>query len=243
MNFQLDQLQQIAVARSPNELIRTITRLSRGQGIDHWCYALDLPLLDQRKPQFLLGNFPQAWLDYYFAHDFLRVDPAVAHCHGHATPIVWPARQAANASDAQNMAVRRLYREAAEHGLKSGVSIPVHGLGCTWGMVSFASGDPRRDDDFAAHVADLHLFAHYIHESGHRFAHTTTLPPPPHLTARELECLHWAAEGKTSWEIGRVLGVSERTVVFHLQNAAHKFGVNGRQPAVARAIALGLIDP
>ena len=78
---------------------------------------------------------------------------------------------------------------------------------------------------------------------GHRFAHTAALPPPPHLTARELECLHWAAEGKTSWEIGRVLGVSERTVVFHLQNAAHKFGVNGRQPAVARAIALGLIDP
>ena len=57
----------------------------------------------------------------------------------------------------------------------------------------------------------------------------------------EIECLRWAAEGKTGWEIGKLLGISERTVVFHVENAARKLGVFGRRQAVARAIALQLI--
>ncbi|UXI68575.1 helix-turn-helix transcriptional regulator [Tahibacter amnicola] len=244
MNFQLDQLQQLSTAHTQAELARAVTRLARAHGVDHWCYALDLPLIDQRRPQFLMGGFPQEWVERYFAQDYLRIDPVVAHCHAHATPIVWPTRRHLRRGEKSlSLAARRLFREAAEHGLKSGISIPIHGLGCTWGMVSFASSDPRQADELADRAADLHLFAHYIHEAGHRYSHATALPPPPHLTTRELECLHWAAEGKTSWEIGRVLGVSERTVVFHLQNAAQKFGVNGRQPAVARAIALGMIEP
>ena len=52
---------------------------------------------------------------------------------------------------------------------------------------------------------------------------------------------HITAEGKTGWEIGKLLGISERTVVFHVENAARKLGVFGRRQAVARAIALQLI--
>ncbi|WP_334536923.1 LuxR C-terminal-related transcriptional regulator [Bradyrhizobium sp. AZCC 2230] len=28
------------------------------------------------------------------------------------------------------------------------------------------------------------------------------------LSPRELECLEWAARGKSAWEIGRILGIS-----------------------------------
>ncbi len=61
------------------------------------------------------------------------------------------------------------------------------------------------------------------------------------LTARELECLHWAAMGKTSWEIGMILGVAERTVNFHIRNATDKFQVRGRQAAIAMAYRTGLL--
>jgi DNA-binding CsgD family transcriptional regulator len=43
--------------------------------------------------------------------------------------------------------------------------------------------------------------------------------------------------------MGQLLGVAERTAVFHIQNAARKLDVNGRQAAVARAVSLGLINP
>lgn len=61
------------------------------------------------------------------------------------------------------------------------------------------------------------------------------------LTRRELECLHWASIGKTSWEIGSILGITERTANFHIQNACSKLKVRGRQAAITAAHHAGLL--
>jgi len=61
------------------------------------------------------------------------------------------------------------------------------------------------------------------------------------LTSRELECMHWAAMGKTSWEIGVIIGLAERTINFHIARACEKLGVNRRQAAVCIAIQRGLL--
>lgn len=61
------------------------------------------------------------------------------------------------------------------------------------------------------------------------------------LTTRELTCLHWAAVGKTSWEVGIILGLTERTINFHVHNACRKLGVHGRQAAITAAFQLGLL--
>lgn len=62
------------------------------------------------------------------------------------------------------------------------------------------------------------------------------------LTARERECLLWAAQGKTSWEIGRILGIAERTVNFHISNTCTKLAVRTRQAAITTALQGGLIS-
>ncbi|NYT85068.1 helix-turn-helix domain-containing protein [Pollutimonas harenae] len=61
------------------------------------------------------------------------------------------------------------------------------------------------------------------------------------LTERELTCLRWAAVGKTSWEMGAILGLTERTVNFHVHNACRKLGVHGRQAAITTALRSGLL--
>lgn len=61
------------------------------------------------------------------------------------------------------------------------------------------------------------------------------------LTERERDCLAWCAAGKTAWETGQILKLSEWTVVYHLEKAKRKFGLTRKQQVVARAIALGLI--
>lgn len=61
------------------------------------------------------------------------------------------------------------------------------------------------------------------------------------LTGREHECLHWASMGKTSWEIGVILGITERTINFHIQNACRKLRARGRQAAIAAAYRHGLL--
>ena len=64
---------------------------------------------------------------------------------------------------------------------------------------------------------------------------------PSTLSARELECLEWVSFGKTSWETAMILGVSERTINFHLLNACRKLNVYGRQAAVALALRQNLL--
>uniref|UniRef100_UPI003341C9FF helix-turn-helix domain-containing protein n=1 Tax=Castellaniella defragrans TaxID=75697 RepID=UPI003341C9FF len=62
------------------------------------------------------------------------------------------------------------------------------------------------------------------------------------LSDREQECLLWAAQGKTSWEIGRILGIAERTVNFHIANTCAKLDVRTRQAAITTALSRRLIN-
>ncbi|MGB6006535.1 helix-turn-helix domain-containing protein [Castellaniella sp.] len=62
------------------------------------------------------------------------------------------------------------------------------------------------------------------------------------LTAREHDCLYWASQGKTSWEMGRILGITERTANFHIANSCDKLGVRSRQAAITQALQRQLLD-
>lgn len=63
------------------------------------------------------------------------------------------------------------------------------------------------------------------------------------LGKREVEALTWAARGKTSAEIAQILGLSKRTVDFHIENARGKLGVATRMQAVVKAAAEQIIVP
>ena len=62
----------------------------------------------------------------------------------------------------------------------------------------------------------------------------------PKISGREISCLKWAARGKTASEISTLIGVSEATVVFHLNNLMKKLRVSNRTQAIAVGISMGL---
>ena len=59
------------------------------------------------------------------------------------------------------------------------------------------------------------------------------------LTNREREILHFLALGWTNNQIGSEMGISERTVRYHLRNIYDKIGANSRGAAIAWAIRHG----
>jgi DNA-binding CsgD family transcriptional regulator len=61
------------------------------------------------------------------------------------------------------------------------------------------------------------------------------------LTARQLQCLRWAEEGKSARDIGTILGISARTVEEHIAIACAALGVRTRVQAVVFARRLGLL--
>src|SRR5215813_2396326 len=76
-----------------------------------------------------------------------------------------------------------------------------------------------------------------------RLARTEVWPRHVELNDREVETLTWAARGKTSAEIARLLGLSKRTVDFHIENARAKLGVSTRIQAAVKATTGRLIEP
>ncbi len=53
--------------------------------------------------------------------------------------------------------------------------------------------------------------------------------------------LSWAARGKTAWETGRILGLSERNVRWHLEEAQRKLMTKNKTATVAAALVNGEI--
>lgn len=87
----------------------------------------------------------------------------------------------------------------------------------------------------------LHLLAHFSFERSYVLSRQPKRREVGSLSPRELECLRWAAAGKTDSEIGVILSISARTTRFHIENAKKKLGVATRIQAVAEALRMKAI--
>ena len=87
--------------------------------------------------------------------------------------------------------------------------------------------------------------SNYIFEAAIRIVRLSLREDDPQeaLTDRETECLFWASEGKTSSEIACILGITERTVNYHLNQVTRKTGSMNRYQAVAKGVSSGILIP
>jgi LuxR family quorum-sensing system transcriptional regulator SolR len=86
----------------------------------------------------------------------------------------------------------------------------------------------------------LNAIVYYMHIFLTHTAWPNCMPCAQDLTLKEREVLQWMSQGKTAWEIGRILAISERTVKFHLHNVYAKLDVANRAQAVNAARRLKL---
>jgi LuxR family quorum-sensing transcriptional regulator LasR len=237
----LSQLMTLLKSEDESSWRASLFTLARDQGFDQVLYGAVASKNSKLESAFLHSNYAVSWRDRYDADKLHYVDPTVAHCLASALPIVWEPDTFKGAPQ------RALYEEACGHGIRSGITFPIHGPNGEFGVLSFASdAKPAADFDegIAAMMPALALIRDYAFESSLQFL--APKPPPesvPRLTRRELEVLNWVMVGKSSWEISRITACSEATVNFHIGNIRQKFNVNTRQQALVKAISLGLITP
>ncbi|MBL8780919.1 MAG: hypothetical protein JNL06_08230 [Alphaproteobacteria bacterium] len=157
-----------------------------------------------------------------------------------------PAFLRAQTSDRPFLAseARRAMGVADDHGwsvlpggaeLKESLVVPVHLEGrFVWGA-GFSGFDPDTSQPAQS------VLSASVHEGYLRFRELldSTRSDSP-LSPRESECLKWVADGKTDFEVGKILGISPRTVRFHIRNAKTKLGVATRIQAVAKRAGGGV---
>jgi LuxR family quorum-sensing system transcriptional regulator CciR len=176
--------------------------------------------LPAHPPPAVAMNFPQEWCDHYFERKYYEIDPVVRRAAAFSGPFVWD--QLGQRCQLQS-GEQLVLAESREAGLKNGMSVPLFGpLGRMSHLNALA---------WQFHIA----FAEIARPSEQSAAKIE-------LTARERECLRWTAEGKSSWDIGMILKISNNTVNFHIKNAMRKFGTASRTVAVVKAIRLNLIE-
>ena len=98
-------------------------------------------------------------------------------------------------------------------------------------------------DDYVTKPVDFEVLGALIAARLRRVPRTERQPVRTDLVQRELETLTWAGRGKTSAEIAEILGLSKRTVDFHIERARGKLGVATRMQAVMKATSGQLIRP
>ena len=98
-------------------------------------------------------------------------------------------------------------------------------------------------DDFVRKPVDFDVLVAIVNMRLARALRNDSWPNPVDLSEREVETLTWAARGKTSAEIARILDLTKRTVDFHIDNARLKLGVATRIQAAIKATSCRLIEP
>ena len=153
-------------------------------------------------------------------------------------PIIW------NQDTYTSVGEGEQWEMQARYGYRTGIALALH-LPEGRHFVIGVDRDqplPALPAEVARMPAYLQLFAVHAQDAALRvLLPPTPQPDVPMLTARELERSRWTMDGKTSWEVGAILGVSEQTAARHLYNATQKLGCVNKLQAVVKAMRLGLI--
>ena len=178
---------------------------------------------------------PPGFRDQYVREHLYQIN----HFAAHARTAVAPFRyDEAPYDPSRRQDHERFMQILRSYGLREGMIVPVGRVdqipACAW----LSGESPELDDEAMQVVQLIALFA----SSKALALFQSPRDDQPHLTAREREVLTWAALGKSSWEIGRILNIAKRTVDEHTQIATRKLGAANRTQAVALALLKHLIE-
>ncbi len=183
---------------------------------------------------FHFTNWPEDWVKLYMENDFLLLDPLPRWARASGRALSWselfrilPPRDAG----------RRVIEAARQFGYLDGMAIPMRADDNSLGLISFGS---TRPSIAPAEQAFLTIIGRAAFDAAERIEHGgNTGKAAPIMTEREIECLGLLVLGHSDRQIGKILGISEATVRFHIGNAREKTGAVSRTHMAALAVAQG----
>ncbi len=184
----------------------------------------------------LLTNWPREFLQGYDEACLMTGSPVIDRLRRSTIPFTYDTRiDSRRRSDGKSAMVVSLFEMVS---MKRGIYIPVHDTQGACGAIGFG-GDREAVSD--AEMRELNFVAGGLFN---RLSEVRTKKNARRvaLSNRELECLHWAAAGKTTSEMAKILSLSEYTVNHYLNRATRKLDSVNRVQTVAKAIRAGLIN-
>jgi LuxR family quorum-sensing system transcriptional regulator CciR len=235
--------------REPRDLDSLIADITKEMGFDYYAlihhvdlaaYSSDLDHIEKGE-LVALWNYPEAWVEEYHTRNIVTNDPVLLASQRTNVGFVWEDMGDLIKITPLHRAITDDTRRA---GLAQGFTVPAHIPGETNGSCNFAVRTGKqlpRENLAMAQLVGSFAFqaARTLVEKARRKG-----TPSAHkrLGNRQLECIALVARGKSDWEIGQILGISEFTVRRHLMLAKEHYEVASRYQVVTRAMFEGQIS-
>ena len=189
-------------------------------------------------PRFLfVQNYPSAWVETFRAGGLHRLDPAQRLAAQRVGSFTWADLPLlTRLTSAQG----RMLDEARRAGLGAGFTVPLHAPGERIASCSFVAADGREIPERTLLAAEL--IAHIAFRTAFGLLRPSGMRNRPQLTPRQQECVALMAQGKSDWEIGAIMGLSEETVTKYLNAARLRFGVARRTQLALAAVSHGQLS-
>lgn len=224
--------EQMTLAQDIVSVEATLQRLTQEAGFSHFAY-----MNFQGEMQTAISNYANDWQLRYFDRGYALIDPVVLSAKSRAQAFAW-----SNVSTSRMSKERRQFSgEAAEFGIRSGISVPIKtGFG-RMAMLTLASSEAGFADELDLDPIMAAASFGQVHSRMQAIQVRPTRRTKIEMKADELTCLRWSAEGKPMKAIAIIENTTYSNVAFFIRNAKSALGVTSLPQATALAKELGLI--
>ena len=189
-------------------------------------------------------SYNKEWMKTYVQENYINIDPVISVGMKSSDPFVWGSETVENYNknedgikNPKNKNVVQFFSAAHDFGLKSGVSY-------VYKKLDFYGHSPTVISLANVKAENIPMAAKVIKYTSPILSDTllsNISKSNVQLGKRETEVLKWIMAGKSAWETGIIMSISERTVRHHLTNIYKKLDVVNSTQAVAEAIRSGII--
>ncbi|ABE36320.1 bacterial regulatory s, luxR family protein [Paraburkholderia xenovorans LB400] len=232
-------LKRLACATDIPSLVESFGHAAGKLGFPHYVISRVTRSRSTRAPQTALemigSHYPKEWVQHYQRRDYALTDPVHRAAFFQSAPYRWHDIIDLTKAD------HRFLGEASEAGLPAGLSIPVHQSDGS--VLLFNLAGPLHSVNSEINARRACLMSAQFNFELHRLGLIHSRRAARLLTPCQIVCLTWVARGKTSAEIGEILGCSHYTVDYHVKKAMEALNIWGRTAAAVQATVQGLIKP
>lgn len=186
----------------------------------------------------ICGKYPIEWATRYAEQRYDERDPVTLKLRRQQTGFHWNEKTLGEQSYLENGNSKKVFYEGCDFGLREGYTYLMADIAGQHALTSFTSDRVDADPKM---LPALHLVSLYMHGKYRELTRPRLEIEAQPLTPRERECMQWAAQGKTNWEIAQILKIKETTVQSHIEAAKRKLNTPSRTHAVVRSLQQGLI--
>lgn len=232
----LETLKAIDASLTSEEAIDHLMRFAKPLGFDKFLISqLINPLRPEAKQAMMYSDYPTPLIEERFTKNQFSLDPIVQYGMRSRHAFTWQQAYEFASRFGQEMAIH-----AREFRMNDGLMFPMRSPGRFDGGVSLAA---EHVEISAEERADLNLAAVHCYYLLDSLQDNQFIIEDIVLTRREMEVLQFAAVGKTFWEIGMILGISEAAAKDAMTRARKRLGATNTAHAVSTAISRDLILP